>query len=91
MKQSMKYPQEMFRLGVISSQGIKDNHTGRWRWLRPEVTEEVCNGCGHCVLMCPDLCIELEGKKVRINYTYCKGCGICAYECKRQAVIMRIE
>ncbi len=82
---------EDFLLGVISPESMETNHTGVWRWLRPEIVDKACNGCGNCVLFCPDFCISLKNKKIAINYTYCKGCGICAYECKRRAIIMRIE
>ena len=64
------------------------NKTGTWREFRPRLDAGGCNGCGICELYCPDSCIEIEDKKMVIDYDYCKGCGICAGECPRDAVSM---
>jgi len=64
----------------------RENPTGLWRALRPELDKAVCNGCSLCWLYCPDGCFDPEN--FAIDYAYCKGCGICAKECKVDAIVM---
>lgn len=63
------------------------------------VDEEICIGCGWC-LLCPynatslkDVKITTEeivyiGKKSQVNPTLCKGCGSCVVECPTGAMKM---
>ncbi|MFQ5711958.1 MAG: 4Fe-4S binding protein [Candidatus Geothermarchaeales archaeon] len=63
--------------------------TGTWRYQKPVVDTSRCNGCGLCVVFCPESSIYLnEEKKAIVLYDYCKGCGICEVECKVKAVSM---
>ncbi len=67
----------------------KDNKTGAWRTIRPELDLEKCNDCGLCWLFCPEGCITRGTWE--IDYEYCKGCGICGQECKRGAITLERE
>lgn len=53
----------------------------------------ICTFCYKCYEYCPDLAIQMDGKRKQrtIDYDYCKGCGICAQECPRGAIIMKKE
>jgi pyruvate ferredoxin oxidoreductase gamma subunit len=65
--------------------------TGSWRYNRPIVDPEVCNGCGVCEMFCPDSSVTILDNQAIIDYGFCKGCGICAQTCTRQAIEMAIE
>lgn len=65
--------------------------TGGWRYSRPVVDPEACNGCGVCEMFCPDSSLTIVDKQAIVDYGFCKGCGICAQECAREAIQMVIE
>ncbi len=65
--------------------------TGSWRYNRPVVDPEACNGCGVCDEFCPDSSLTIVDKQAIVDYEYCKGCGICARTCMRGAIQMVIE
>ena len=65
--------------------------TGSWRYNRPVVDPELCNGCGVCEMYCPDSCLRMVEKLAIVDYGFCKGCGICAQTCARQAIEMAKE
>jgi pyruvate ferredoxin oxidoreductase delta subunit len=75
----------------------KNNHTGSWREMRPEIDSSLCIGCSLCSKLCPDACIVMaeankSGKTIaKIDYRYCKGCGLCAKECPVKAISMKKE
>jgi heterodisulfide reductase subunit A len=54
------------------------------------VNDNICAGCGNCVLVCPFNAIEIQtvnGKKVaRVTAINCKGCGSCAVACPSGAM-----
>ncbi len=52
------------------------------------INEEICKGCGICVLNCPYNAIELdeEKSKAKVTEILCKGCGVCVASCPQQAV-----
>ena len=62
--------------------------TGGWRYSRPIVDAEICNGCGVCEMFCPDGCLTIADKQAVVDLRFCKGCGICAKECSREAIRM---
>ena len=46
-----------------------------------------CNGCGKCLMVCPQKCIDIQ--PVRINQTNCLHCGNCAAICAFNAIEKR--
>lgn len=55
---------------------------------RAVTDEELCNGCGVCVDMCPMEAIELVEDIARIQDEKCIGCGVCAYHCTSEAMAL---
>jgi heterodisulfide reductase subunit A len=51
-----------------------------------EVNEELCSGCGECVLVCPYSAISLTDHTAQVNSALCKGCGTCAAACLAKAI-----
>lgn len=53
---------------------------------------ELCNGCGTCILACPEAnAINFikggsKKKKVEVNGLRCKGCAICVELCPKKAL-----
>ncbi len=62
--------------------------TGSWRYNRPMINPEACNGCAVCEILCPDTSVRVVDKLAVVDYEFCKGCGICAEECARGAIEM---
>ena len=53
------------------------------------IDEEICNGCGRCILNCPQEAITGEKKKPhKIDGEACIKCGLCRDNCKFNAVIV---
>jgi NADH:ubiquinone oxidoreductase subunit F (NADH-binding)/(2Fe-2S) ferredoxin/NAD-dependent dihydropyrimidine dehydrogenase PreA subunit len=53
------------------------------------IDEDRCNGCGRCILNCPQEAITGEKKKPhRIDGEVCIKCGLCRDNCKFDAVIV---
>ncbi|MGQ9557553.1 MAG: NADH-quinone oxidoreductase subunit NuoF [Desulfurispora sp.] len=51
------------------------------------ISEEKCNGCGRCALVCPARAIVGEKKKAhRIEVEKCIRCGTCMEKCKFMAI-----
>lgn len=50
-----------------------------------------CEGCGICMVFCPDSCITYVNSGITIDYNICKGCGICAAICPKGAIEMILE
>jgi pyruvate ferredoxin oxidoreductase gamma subunit len=76
---------------VVAARTSLDYPTGSWRYNRPLVDPEICNGCGVCEMFCPDSCLMIVDKQAIVDYCFCKGCGICAQTCARGAVEMVVE
>ena len=55
------------------------------------VNEELCIGCGKCVIQCHTYAAYLHDNtnKADRNEELCMGCGICAHFCPQNAVSMR--
>ena len=45
-----------------------------------------CTGCGKCLTVCPQKCIDITIQPVRINQTNCLHCGNCASICPFNAI-----
>jgi NAD-dependent dihydropyrimidine dehydrogenase PreA subunit len=51
------------------------------------IDEELCTGCGQCVLACAEGAIQIiDGKARVINEVYCDGLGACLGECPEGAL-----
>lgn len=48
-----------------------------------------CIGCGKCLTVCPQKCIDITIKPVRINQNNCLHCGNCFRDCPVNAVVKR--
>lgn len=52
-----------------------------------EIDEDLCDGCGQCVLSCAEGSLEIvDGKAKVISETLCDGLGACIGECPRGAL-----
>jgi len=52
-----------------------------------EIDEELCDGCGQCVLSCAEGAIEIvDGKAKLVKDSYCDGLGACIGECPQGAL-----
>jgi Pyruvate/2-oxoacid:ferredoxin oxidoreductase delta subunit len=52
-----------------------------------EIDEELCNGCGQCVLACAESAIRIvDGKARLVSDVYCDGLGACLGECPQNAL-----
>lgn len=76
---------------VVAARTSLAYRTGSWRYNRPVVGPEACNGCGVCGEFCPDSCLTIVDKLAIVDYEFCKGCGICAQTCMRGAIQMVME
>lgn len=61
------------------------------RYLRDVVTlelrEDLCNGCGMCLDVCPHEVFSLNGRKAHISdKDACMECGACALNCPTEAI-----
>ena len=52
-----------------------------------EINEELCDGCGQCMISCAEGALELvEGKARLVAEKYCDGLGACLGECPTGAL-----
>ena len=63
----------------------------------PLVREDVCNGCGKCVTVCPVEAMTLVSandsmkptrQKARLQADICLGCGVCVRACPQEALYL---
>jgi uncharacterized Fe-S center protein len=64
-------------MGCGSRAGKMDQHSSG----KPEVSQELCIGCGTCVKQCGQLAITISQKKASIDHLKCVGCGRCICVC----------
>lgn len=51
------------------------------------IDEELCNGCGACVIKCAEGALQIiDGKVKLISDNYCDGLGACLGECPQGAI-----
>jgi heterodisulfide reductase subunit A len=54
------------------------------------IDEDICSGCGTCVVICPFNAISKdEGGIARVTEVLCKGCGTCSASCPEKAVSIK--
>lgn len=52
-----------------------------------QIDEELCNGCGNCVIACAEGAIQIiDGKAKVIADKYCDGLGACIGDCPENAL-----
>jgi NAD-dependent dihydropyrimidine dehydrogenase PreA subunit len=52
-----------------------------------QLSEDICNGCGMCLKVCPHGVFEMSGKKAHIKWlNYCMECGACQLNCPVNAI-----
>lgn len=52
-----------------------------------QIDEELCNGCGNCVISCAEGAIQIiDGKAKVVKDKYCDGLGACLGECPENAL-----
>lgn len=76
---------------LVSKPGSSNNNkTGSWRVeTKPKFLQKNCIGCKMCLVVCPEACIEGDGKNTyHCDFTYCKGCGNCAAICPKADIAM---
>lgn len=50
------------------------------------VTIGPCQGCGACLLTCPEHAIRPDGRTLRVLASRCTGCGECIEVCPADAI-----
>ncbi|KUK44385.1 MAG: Iron-sulfur cluster-binding protein [Methanothrix harundinacea] len=54
-----------------------------------KIDEALCDGCGNCVLACPENAIEIVGGKAKVvRESFCDGLGACIGNCPTGALSM---
>ncbi len=62
------------------------------KWAGVDVNDELCDGCGVCVKICPSSALRMVGKgkekKARLldEYCNCVACNDCAAICEKNAI-----
>jgi len=52
-----------------------------------EINEELCDGCGQCIISCAEGALEIvDGKAKLVSDIYCDGLGACLGECPTGAL-----
>ncbi len=54
--------------------------------MRIEIDAKVCDRCGCCVAICPQLAIEISEYLVVIKQDKCVACQICLKSCPMGAI-----
>ncbi len=91
---NLKKANEIEEGGIIDkAKSSKNFKTGSWRTFKPVIDESKCIHCMHCVLNCPENCINItkEKKRSEINMDFCKGCSVCAKVCPVGAITMVLD
>lgn len=61
---NLKKANEIEEGGIIDkAKSSKNFKTGSWRTFKPVIDESKCIHCMHCVLNCPENCINITKEK----------------------------
>lgn len=63
----------------------------RYEYLKKVVTleldQEMCNGCGMCIKVCPHEVFAMnKGKAFILDRDFCMECGACSLNCPTKAI-----
>lgn len=52
-----------------------------------KIDEEKCDGCGNCIISCPESALQIiDGKARVVKENFCDGLGACIGECPKDAL-----
>ncbi len=54
--------------------------------VRPQLDQDLCNGCGDCVSRCPVEAIQIVDRKAEFDIEKCIGCATCIAFCPQGAL-----
>ena len=54
-----------------------------------QINENVCEGCSHCMRVCPTEAIRVRDGKAQINEDRCVDCGNCFIACPHKAIFVK--
>lgn len=64
----------------------------------PQITDELCTGCGKCIQVCPVEAMTLvsandpnlpKRKKAKLDEEICLGCGVCIRTCDKESLSLK--
>jgi ferredoxin len=50
-----------------------------------------CQGCGACLLTCPEHAIRPDGGRLEVRAELCTGCGQCQEVCPVDVIDLRVR
>ena len=110
-KVTVQYPRQRIdihsRAEYLPEKNLYVEGSGRFRGLlrlmkNPQTGEELCTGCGLCMRICPDHCIEVVGEKkaegkgrrhqsFKLDIHRCMFCDLCVEVCPTGAIVSSNE
>ena len=54
-----------------------------------QINENVCEGCSHCMRVCPTEAIRVRDGKAQLNEDRCIDCGHCFIACPHKAIFVK--
>ncbi len=54
-----------------------------------QINEEICEGCSHCMRVCPTEAIRVHNGKAHIDEARCLDCGFCFKACPHKAIFVK--
>jgi ferredoxin len=54
--------------------------------MAAKINQEVCEGCGACVDVCPENAITMVDDKAVVDAAKCTECGLCVDACPMEAI-----
>src|SRR5690554_3059702 len=52
------------------------------------IKEDLCQGCTHCMKICPTEAIRIRGGKAHVDFQICIDCGQCMSVCPHNAIVI---